>query len=155
MSNPDYGPRSKPVSLFGNSNDIKQCRNNTKTTCFGKFQLQIQPTMGLNIFSLSLLPLALFSAVHSQLQLPSSPYLPPNASAGAQPSSSSSIPNPQWSNLLGNLIYFYDAQRSGKLPTANRVSWRNDSALGDGSDVGLDLSGGYYDAGGTSRHYCP
>ncbi|KAI9276405.1 Six-hairpin glycosidase-like protein [Sporodiniella umbellata] len=37
--------------------------------------------------------------------------------------------------------------RSGKLPADNRVSWRNDSALTDGSDVHLDLSGGYYDAG--------
>ncbi|KZV77202.1 glycoside hydrolase family 9 protein, partial [Peniophora sp. CONT] len=51
-------------------------------------------------------------------------------------------PNPQWSNLLGDLLYFYEAQRSGTLPSTNRVSWRNSSAIQDG-----DLAGGYYDAG--------
>ncbi|KAJ7937183.1 glycoside hydrolase family 9 protein [Mycena leptocephala] len=87
--------------------------------------------------------------VLSQLSLPNPPYLPPIASNGAQASSNSSaIPNPQWNTLLGNLIYFYDAQRSGNLSsTNNRVPWRNSSALNDGKDVGLDLSGGYYDAG--------
>lgn len=93
--------------------------------------------------------------VNAQLSLPATPYLPPNASAGAQQSSSTSIPNSQWSNFLGNTIYFYDAQRSGKPPTSFRVSWRNDSALNDGQDVGLDLSGGYYDAGGTPRSKDP
>ena len=44
---------------------------------------------------------------------------------------------------LSNL--FYEAQRSGKLPADNRVPWRGDSAVDDGSDVGVDLSGGYYD----------
>jgi len=44
-------------------------------------------------------------------------------------------------------LYFYEAQRSGKLPGDNRVSWRGDSAITDGSDVGVDLTGGYYDAG--------
>jgi endoglucanase len=86
--------------------------------------------------------------VYAQLSLPSPPFLPPPATSGAQPSTQGSIPNPQWSTLLGNLLYFYEAQRSGRLPGTNRVSWRNDSALNDGSDVGLDLSGGYYDAGG-------
>jgi hypothetical protein len=86
--------------------------------------------------------------VRAQLSLPSPPFLPPSAASGAQPSTQGSIPNLQWSTLLGNLLYFYEAQRSGRLPTTNRVSWRNDSALNDGSDVGLDLSGGYYDAGG-------
>ncbi|XP_064097985.1 endoglucanase E-4-like [Macrobrachium nipponense] len=42
---------------------------------------------------------------------------------------------------------FYEAQRSGPLPADQRVKWRWDSALGDGSDVGHDLTGGYYDAG--------
>ncbi|KAI9513161.1 family 9 glycosyl hydrolase [Russula earlei] len=86
-------------------------------------------------------------AVIAQLSLPSPPFLPPRASSGAQPSAQDSIPNPQWSTLLGNLLYFYEAQRSGRLPGTKRVSWRNDSAVNDGSDVGLDLSGGYYDAG--------
>ena len=42
---------------------------------------------------------------------------------------------------------FYEAQRSGELPHDNRIEWRSDSALNDGSDVGRDLTGGYYDAG--------
>ncbi|KAF5369970.1 hypothetical protein D9758_001185 [Tetrapyrgos nigripes] len=99
------------------------------------------------MFGLSfLLAAACFHTVASQLSLPESPWLPPDASKGAQPSNGSS-PNSQWSNLLGNLLYFYEAQRSGVLPSTNRVSWRNDSCTNDGSDVGLDLSGGYYDAG--------
>jgi endoglucanase len=85
--------------------------------------------------------------VFGQLSLPQPPWLPPDASQGATPSSGGT-PNPQWSNLLGNLLFFYDVQRSGKLPPTNRVYWRNDSALDDGKDVGLDLTGGYYDAGG-------
>lgn len=85
--------------------------------------------------------------VFAQVPLPEPPFLPQNASAGASPSSGG-IPNPQWSSLLGNLLYFYEAQRSGKLPSDKRVKWRNDSALTDGQDVKLDLTGGYYDAGG-------
>ncbi|THV08695.1 9 glycosyl hydrolase [Dendrothele bispora CBS 962.96] len=90
---------------------------------------------------------AVTQSVVSQLSLPESPWLPPDASKGAIPSNSGGTPNPQWSTLLGNLLYFYEAQRSGTLPSTNRVSWRNDSCTSDGSDVGLDLSGGYYDAG--------
>ncbi|KAJ7086757.1 glycoside hydrolase family 9 protein [Mycena epipterygia] len=92
--------------------------------------------------------LQLILPVLSQIALPEPPYLPPNASNGAQASASQSAsPNPQWSTLLGNLIYFYDAQRSGNLSSNNRVPWRNSSTLDDGKDVGLDLSGGYFDAG--------
>ena len=42
-------------------------------------------------------------------------------------------------------ILFYEAERSGALPADMRFSWRGDSAMGDGDDVGLDLTGGYYD----------
>lgn len=100
------------------------------------------PTMKSLLFFIPLV-----SSAIAQLQLPS-PFIPPNATAGAVPSSGNSSPNPQWSTLLGNLIYFYEAQRSGKLPSTKRVSWRNDSCVNDGSDSGVDLSGGYYDAGG-------
>ena len=100
----------------------------------------------------SLLSLVSLLAGHAfaQIPLPDPPFLPPNASAGTVPSSGGTIPNSQWSSLLGDLLYFYEAQRSGKLPTSNRVKWRNDSALFDGQDVHLDLSGGYYDAGGRA-----
>ena len=36
---------------------------------------------------------------------------------------------------------------AGPKPAWNRVSWRGDSALNDGADVGLDLTGGWFDAG--------
>ena len=49
-----------------------------------------------------------------------------------------------YSNALGLSILFYDAQRSGKLPANNPISWRGDSAVNDG-DGGHDLSGGWYD----------
>jgi endoglucanase len=97
--------------------------------------------------SLLVLPLLLLDVAFCQVSLPSPPWLPPNATAGTQ--SSSGSPNPQWSTLLGNSLFFYEAQRSGQLPDTNRVSWRNSSALQDGSDAGLDLTGGYYDAGGA------
>ncbi|MFC4852385.1 glycoside hydrolase family 9 protein [Actinophytocola glycyrrhizae] len=52
-----------------------------------------------------------------------------------------------YGEALQKSIWFYDAQRSGDLGADNRVSWRGDSALTDGADVGIDLSGGFYDAG--------
>ncbi len=59
----------------------------------------------------------------------------------------SAAPAFNYGEALQKSVWFYDAQRSGKLPAGNRVSWRGDSALSDGADVGLDLSGGFYDAG--------
>ncbi|KAG1646358.1 hypothetical protein G6F44_000919 [Rhizopus delemar] len=56
-------------------------------------------------------------------------------------------PDPEYVRLLNHSILFYEAQRSGKLPNDNRLPWRHDSCLTDGSDVKLDLTGGYYDAG--------
>jgi endoglucanase len=52
-----------------------------------------------------------------------------------------------YGEALQKAIYFYDEQRVGKLPATNRVSWRGDALLNDGADVGLDLSGGFMDAG--------
>ncbi|KAF8639857.1 hypothetical protein AX17_001112 [Amanita inopinata Kibby_2008] len=90
-----------------------------------------------SLFFLLLLPF--LSLVSAQLPLPQPPFTPPDPSAGALPSSGT--PNHQWTTLLGNLLYFYEAQRSGKLPDTNRVAWRNDSSLNDGKDLGIDLSG--------------
>ena len=50
---------------------------------------------------------------------------------------------------------FYEAQRSGPLPETNRIYWRHDSLLDAGSDVGLDLSGGYIDAGDNVKFNYP
>ncbi|KAK7082472.1 Endoglucanase, partial [Halocaridina rubra] len=50
-----------------------------------------------------------------------------------------------YSQVLCMSYVFYEAERSGALPPDQRVTWRGDSALDDGADVGFDLSGGYYD----------
>jgi hypothetical protein len=52
-----------------------------------------------------------------------------------------------YADVLQRSLLFYDAQRSGDLPDTFHVNWRGDSAVTDGADVGLDLSGGFYDAG--------
>jgi endoglucanase len=52
-----------------------------------------------------------------------------------------------YGEALQKSLFFYEAQRSGDLPAANRVNWRGDSGMQDGSDVGRDLTGGWYDAG--------
>lgn len=52
-----------------------------------------------------------------------------------------------YEEVLGLSIWFYEAQRCGILPNTNRVDWRWDSFIDDGSDVSLDLEGGYFDAG--------
>ncbi|KAM3243822.1 hypothetical protein ACQJBY_055636 [Aegilops geniculata] len=48
--------------------------------------------------------------------------------------------------LRKSLLYF-EAQRSGRLPHGQRVPWRDHSGLTDGLEQGVDLVGGYYDAG--------
>ncbi|XP_021661486.2 endoglucanase 11 isoform X2 [Hevea brasiliensis] len=48
--------------------------------------------------------------------------------------------------LTKSLLYF-EAQRSGRLPYNQRVTWRDHSGLTDGLEQGVDLVGGYYDAG--------
>lgn len=91
----------------------------------------------------ALLALVLHTAsllVAAQLTLPSSPWLPPDISDGAK-SSNESYPNSKWSTLLGEALYFYEAQRSGELPSNKRVSWRNSSALDDGREARVDLAG--------------
>jgi endoglucanase len=52
-----------------------------------------------------------------------------------------------YGEALQKALYFYECQRAGKMPAGNRVEWRGDAAMADGSDVGLDLTGGWFDAG--------
>ncbi len=52
-----------------------------------------------------------------------------------------------YGEALQKSLFFYEAQQSGVLPDWNRVTWRGDSGLNDGSDVGRNLTGGWYDAG--------
>lgn len=55
-----------------------------------------------------------------------------------------------YADALDKSWLFYEAQRSGDTTDSaynTRVDWRVPSALNDGADVGLDLTGGWYDAG--------
>jgi endoglucanase len=61
--------------------------------------------------------------------------------------SAATAATPNYGEALQKSIYFYEAQQAGKLPSWNRVPWRDDSVLKDGADVGLNLSGGWFDAG--------
>lgn len=99
----------------------------------------LQAALQGTVFLSQLLP------VVAQVPLPTPAWTPPPASSGAVSSPNANRPNKQWSTLLGELLYFYDAQRSGKL-VSNRVDWRNDSLTDDGKGY-TDLSGGFYDAG--------
>ncbi|OAY37446.1 endoglucanase 5 [Manihot esculenta] len=52
-----------------------------------------------------------------------------------------------YGQALDKTFLFFEAQRSGKLLANQRVKWRGDSGLKDGFLQGVDLVGGYYDAG--------
>ncbi|WP_188127062.1 glycoside hydrolase family 9 protein [Actinoplanes lobatus] len=64
----------------------------------------------------------------------------------AVPSDAAAAPY-RYGEVLQKSLLFYEAQVSGKKPAWNRVSWRGDSAMTDGAGAGLDLTGGWYDAG--------
>jgi endoglucanase len=72
---------------------------------------------------------------------------PPQPGGGACTTASPQAGAFNYGEALQKAVYFYDTQRSGALPSGNRVEWRGDSALDDGQDVGHDLTGGWYDAG--------
>nr|AGP76398.1 endo-beta-1,4-glucanase 1 [Amitermes foreli] len=52
-----------------------------------------------------------------------------------------------YKQVLRHSLLFYEAQRSGRLPQDQKVTWRKDSALNDQGEQGQDLTGGYFDAG--------
>ncbi|MBQ7972373.1 MAG: glycoside hydrolase family 9 protein [Lachnospiraceae bacterium] len=60
-----------------------------------------------------------------------------------------------YGEALQKAILFYELQRSGDLPDETRCNWRGDSGLTDGADVGLDLTGGLYDAGDHVKFNLP
>ncbi|MEJ6391963.1 glycoside hydrolase family 9 protein [Gymnodinialimonas sp. 2305UL16-5] len=49
--------------------------------------------------------------------------------------------------VLNKSMQFYYANYAGDLPDDHPISWRWDSTLDDGEEVGRDLSGGMFDAG--------
>ncbi|XP_059654070.1 endoglucanase 24-like [Cornus florida] len=56
---------------------------------------------------------------------------------------------------LSKSILFFEGQRSGFLPSDQRMSWRANSGLSDGWMVNYDLTGGYYDAGDNIKFGFP
>ncbi|PIA44324.1 hypothetical protein AQUCO_01700132v1 [Aquilegia coerulea] len=60
-----------------------------------------------------------------------------------------------YKDALTKSILFFEGQRSGKLPSNQRMTWRKDSGLSDGSTMHVDLVGGYYDAGDNVKFGFP
>ncbi|KAK8537929.1 hypothetical protein V6N13_096274 [Hibiscus sabdariffa] len=60
-----------------------------------------------------------------------------------------------YSQALSKSILFFEAQRSGYLPRNQRITWRANSGLNDGKASGVDLVGGYYDAGDNVKFGLP
>ncbi|KAK9275636.1 hypothetical protein L1049_022903 [Liquidambar formosana] len=60
-----------------------------------------------------------------------------------------------YGQALTKSILFFEAQRSGYLPSTQRVKWRANSGLNDGKASGVDLVGGYYDAGDNVKFGLP
>jgi len=60
-----------------------------------------------------------------------------------------------YGDVIQKSLLFYEAQRTGRLPSDNRISWRGDSFVTDRGVNGEDLSGGYFDGKnlGGSQEY--
>ncbi|KAL1815326.1 hypothetical protein ACET3Z_017900 [Daucus carota] len=58
-------------------------------------------------------------------------------------------------DALSKSILYFEGQRSGYLPPDQRVTWRHHSGLSDGFRQGVDLVGGYYDAGDNVKFGLP
>lgn len=67
----------------------------------------------------------------------------------------SAFTSKDYSEALEKSILFFEGQRSGKLPSNQRASWRGNSGLSDGSSYHVDLVGGYYDAGDNVKFGLP
>lgn len=60
-----------------------------------------------------------------------------------------------YAEALQKAVLFYEAQHSGPKPAWNRLEWKGPSALQDGKDASLDLTGGWYDAGDNVKFNFP
>ncbi|KAM7491607.1 hypothetical protein LguiA_034528 [Lonicera macranthoides] len=60
-----------------------------------------------------------------------------------------------YKDALSKSILYFESQRSGHLPDNQRATWRYDSGLSDGLEQGVDLIGGYYDAGDNVKFGLP
>ena len=58
-------------------------------------------------------------------------------------------------DLLSKSIQFFEAQACGPKPAFSSFDWRGDCHLTDGQDVGLDLTGGWHDAGDHPKFNFP
>ncbi|GJN16398.1 hypothetical protein PR202_gb03382 [Eleusine coracana subsp. coracana] len=65
------------------------------------------------------------------------------------------LSSPDYRKALAKAILFFEGQRSGRLLANQRVKWRGDSALTDGQDENVNLTGGYYDAGDNVKFGFP
>ncbi|KAI5670653.1 hypothetical protein M9H77_11017 [Catharanthus roseus] len=67
-------------------------------------------------------------------------------------------PPDNYTLALHKALLFFNAQKSGKLPKNNGISWRGDSGLQDGSnltEIKGGLIGGYYDGGDNVKFHFP
>ncbi len=84
---------------------------------------------------------------------PSGEGLSPN---GTGTTGTASTGDYNYGEALQKSILFYELQRSGNIDESTiRTNWRGDSGMNDGSDVGLDLTGGLYDAGDNVKFNLP
>ncbi|KAJ7963740.1 Endoglucanase [Quillaja saponaria] len=60
-----------------------------------------------------------------------------------------------YGQALSQSLLYFESQRSGRLPHNQRATWRYHSGLNDGLDQGVDLVGGYYDAGDNVKFGLP
>lgn len=59
--------------------------------------------------------------------------------------------NYNYAQPIEKSLLFYETQRTGRLPTNNRIPWRGDSFVTDRGTSNEDLSGGYFDG----KKCCP
>ncbi|GJN00160.1 hypothetical protein PR202_ga17571 [Eleusine coracana subsp. coracana] len=81
------------------------------------------------------------------LLLASSSLLAADAATTEESPEGTSRVRHDYEDALRKSLLYFEAQRSGRLPHGQRVAWRDHSGLTDGLEQGVDLVGGYYDAG--------